>query len=96
MLIKRIRGEQFPASKFRLGHWGYFANITAICFLALAFVFLFFPAVPHPEPASMNWAILIYGFAVLFAIGYYLVKGRKDYDGPVHYVRWQTQHDVVE
>ncbi|KAK3723476.1 hypothetical protein LTR37_001728 [Vermiconidia calcicola] len=96
VLIKRIRGEQFPASKFRLGHWGYFANITAICFLALAFVFLFFPAIPHPDPASMNWAILIYGFAVLFAIGYYWVKGRKEYDGPVHYVRWQTQHDVVE
>lgn len=43
----------------------------------------------------MNWGIMIYGVAVLFAIGYYVVKGRHEYEGPVHYVRWQTQRDAV-
>ncbi len=43
----------------------------------------------------MNWGILIYGVAVLFATGYYLVKGRHEYEGPVNYVRWQTQRDLV-
>ena len=38
---------------------------------------------------------MIYGVAVLFAIGYYVVKGRHEYEGPVHYVRWQTQRDAV-
>ena len=93
MLLRRFRGEDFPASKFSLGKFGYFVNIFAISFLALAFVFLFFPAAPDPTVASMNWAILIYGVAVLFAVGYYLVKGRHEYDGPVHYVRWQTKQD---
>ena len=65
-----------------------------MAFLALAFVFLFFPSVPNPTAAEMNWGILIYGVAVLFAIGYYVVRGRHEYEGPVHYVRWQTQHDV--
>ena len=37
----------------------------------------------------MNWAILIYGVVILFAWGYYLVRGRYEYKGPVHYVRWQ-------
>ena len=43
----------------------------------------------------MNLGILIYGVAVLFATGYYFVKGRHEYEGPVHYVRWQTKHDMV-
>ena len=40
--------------------------------------------------AKMNWGILIYGVSLLFAAGYYFVKGRHEYDGPVNYVRWQT------
>jgi hypothetical protein len=44
---------------------------------------------------DMNWGILIYGVAVLFASGYYFVKGRHEYEGPVHYVRWQTKHDAI-
>ena len=61
MLLKRIRGEQFPAGKFNLGAAGWFVNIFALCFLGLAFVFLFFPGAPNPNAASMNWGILIYG-----------------------------------
>lgn len=71
-------------------------NAFAIAFLALAFVFLFFPMAPNPTSATMNWGILIYGVAVLFAAGYYFVKGRHEYQGPVHYVRWQTQPDALE
>lgn len=95
VLGRRISGEPFPATKFSLGTFGgYFVNIFAICFLVLAFVFLFFPAVPHPGPASMNWAILIYGVAVIFAGLYYLFKGRYEYEGPVHYVRWQARRNT--
>ena len=65
-------------------------NMAAIAFLVLAFLFLFFPAVPDPNAASMNWAIVIYGAVVLFACGYYVVRGRHEYDGPVHYVKWQA------
>ena len=59
VLAKRIRGEKFPASKFSLGKWGALVNIIAICFLIVAYIFLFFPAAPRPEPAAMNWAILV-------------------------------------
>ena len=89
-----MRGEEFPASKFSLGVWGYFVNVSAMCFLALAFVFLFFPATPRPAPVDMNWGVLIYGCFVLFALGYYFLKGRYEYEGPVHYVRWQTKYDL--
>lgn len=90
ILTKRLRGEAFPASRFSLGKLGAPINIAAICFLAFAFVFLFFPAVPSPDAASMNWASLIYGAVILFAGFWYLVRGRHQYDGPVSYVRWQA------
>ncbi|KAK0258352.1 hypothetical protein LTR91_024500 [Friedmanniomyces endolithicus] len=54
-----------------------------MCFLVVAFVFLFFPAAPHPDAAGMNWGILIYGFVVIFALSYYYIRGRHQYDGPV-------------
>lgn len=91
VLAKRIRGDAFPASKFNLGKFGFVANILAICFLLVAYVFLFFPAVPDPDAPSMNWACLVYGVVVIFAFGYYLVKGRHEYDGPVEYVRKDVQ-----
>ncbi|KAK3679100.1 hypothetical protein LTR37_021446 [Vermiconidia calcicola] len=88
MLAKRLRrGERFPASKFDLGTFGIPINIGAICFLVVAFAFLFFPAAPDPSLADMNWAIVIYGAAILFAFSWYLAKGRHEYEGPVTYVR---------
>ncbi|KAK5135455.1 hypothetical protein LTR08_005243 [Meristemomyces frigidus] len=90
VLVTRLRKEPFPVCQFSLGKLGVPINIAAIAFLALAFVFLFFPSVPSPDPASMNWAIVIYGAVISFAWGYYLVRGRHEYDGPVHYVKWQA------
>ena len=59
VLVKRLKGEKFPPSQFSLGIWGIPVNIIAICFLIVAYLFLFFPAVPKPNPASMNWAVLV-------------------------------------
>ena len=87
VLAKRIRREPFPPSRFNLGKFGAVANVLAICFLILAYFFLFFPQVPHPDPADMNWAILVYGVVVIFAFTYYIFKGRHEYDGPVEYIR---------
>jgi amino acid transporter len=84
VLAKKLRGETFPPSRFNVGRkFGIFANIAALCFLSVAFVFLFFPQAPDPTAASMNWAILIYGAVVTFALGYYAIWGRHHYDGPV-------------
>lgn len=95
VLLKRLRGEKFPAFKFRLGYlWGVVVNVSALCFLTIAFLFLFFPAVPNPDPQSMNWAILIYGGVVCFAGGYYWRYGREEYTGPVKDVKWQEGEDI--
>ncbi|KXT18960.1 hypothetical protein AC579_8709 [Pseudocercospora musae] len=87
VLAKRFRGDKFPSSQFNLGKFGYVANIIGICFLVVAWLFLFFPPVPQPNPATMNWAVLVYGAVIIFALAYYLIHGRHEYDGPVEYVR---------
>ena len=85
----RVRrgGERFPPRRFDLGAAGLYINIVAICFLVVAFVFLFFPAGPNPSAGDMNWGIVIYGAAIIFAFAWYLVRGRHEYEGPVTYVR---------
>lgn len=65
VLAKRLRGEPFPETKFSLGRvGGVVVNVLALCFLTVAWFFLFFPAVPDPGPAGMNWAVLIVSFVL--------------------------------
>lgn len=81
VLARKLRNEPFPASRFVIPRTiGTFVNIIALCFLSVAFLFLFFPAAPAPDAAGMNWGVLIYGVAVLFSMVYYYVKGRYEYD----------------
>ncbi|KAK5739629.1 hypothetical protein LTR17_005113 [Elasticomyces elasticus] len=87
MVAKRLRGEKLPPSRFNLGRAGLFINIAALCWLSVLGVFLFFPAVPNPTPASMNWACLMFGVVMIFACVWYFVRGRHEYDGPVRYIR---------
>ncbi|KAM0695670.1 hypothetical protein Q7P36_004152 [Cladosporium allicinum] len=95
VLARKLRGEPFPASRFHIPRTiGIVVNIIAICFLSVAFLFLFFPAVPSPNAVDMNWGILIYGVVILFSIIYYHWKGKYQYDGPVSYVRHEYDHTL--
>ncbi|KAK4906458.1 hypothetical protein LTR49_024385 [Elasticomyces elasticus] len=87
LVAKRLRGEKLPPSRFNLGRAGLFINIAALCWLLVLGTFLFFPAVPNPTPASMNWACLMFGVVMIFAFIWYFVRGRHEYDGPVKYIR---------
>jgi choline transport protein len=81
VLARKLRREPLPASRFKIPRViGIFVNTIAMCFLSVAFLFLFFPAAPAPDAASMNWSILIYGVVILFSGLYYYVKGQYQYD----------------
>jgi amino acid transporter len=85
--LKRIRGEPLLPSSFKLGRAGLPINIISIIFLVFVFVFSFFPMGPKPNPAGMNWSILMFGFTIIFSWVYYYIRGRHVYAGPVAYVR---------
>ena len=73
--------------RFSLGRYGLPINMFSVVFLSLVWILCFFPPVPNPQVDQMNWAVLMYGGVVIFALVYYAVKGRKVYVGPVEYVR---------
>lgn len=87
VFAKRIKGEPLLPSRFSLGKIGFLVNGMALLFLGLAFIFLFFPAVPDPTPASMNWSCLLFGFILGFSLIYYWIWGRHSYVGPVEYIK---------
>ena len=87
ILQKRLRGEALPPSRFDLGKAGNAINIIALCFLAVFWVFQFFPAAPNPAASEMNWSCVIWTSVLVFFMSYYAVWGRHSYVGPGTFVR---------
>ena len=62
---------------------GALVNCVAIAYMTIIFLFAFWlPALPV-EPATMNYACLVFGATVLLGIAWYMVYARKVYKGPV-------------
>ncbi|KAK5128122.1 hypothetical protein LTR08_004193 [Meristemomyces frigidus] len=87
IIYRRFDGNKFPDTKFYLGRWGLPINALALSYLMIALVFCFFPSVPHPAPAEMNWASLMFGAVLIIAGTWYFVRAKVEYDGPVESVR---------
>ncbi|KAH8811165.1 amino acid/polyamine transporter I [Xylogone sp. PMI_703] len=87
VFLKRWRNEPLPSARWSLGKWGIYINGFSVLYLLVVYIFSFFPEATPVTPETMNWNILIYGFTVCFAIGYFLVRGRHVYSGPVVLVR---------
>lgn len=83
ILIKRLRRESLLPRRWSLGGLGLVANITGLVYLALAYLFAFFPIGNHPTPQNTNWASAIYGGVVVVAAVYYVVYARHHYIPPV-------------
>ncbi|RMD44987.1 hypothetical protein DV735_g109, partial [Chaetothyriales sp. CBS 134920] len=85
---RRLTHRPLLPAKFTLSRpVGLFLNAMSLAFLLLVFVFSFFPGTVSPTAAEMNWAILIYGAVMVFALLHYVISARNVYDGPVEYVR---------
>ncbi|KAK5116834.1 hypothetical protein LTR85_009094 [Meristemomyces frigidus] len=89
--LKRLRGEPLVNCRWSLGRLGAPLNDLSLAFLALSFVFSFFPSSPlahDPSAAAdMNWAIVMFGAMCIGAAAYYWVKGRHTYVPPVRLVK---------
>jgi amino acid permease (GABA permease) len=83
ILISVLRGrKQVKNSSFSLGKFGYTINIMMICWICLAVVIFCMPVSIPVEPATMNYASVVFaGFAAISLI-WYFIRGRKTFTGP--------------
>jgi choline transport protein len=87
LILRRIRGEPLPPRRWTLGRFGIFINIGAVLFLAVVWVFVFFPVSIPVTPSTMNWNVVMFGGTMIFAVVYYLVVGKSTYTSPVDFVK---------
>ncbi|OQO00905.1 hypothetical protein B0A48_13594 [Cryoendolithus antarcticus] len=87
---RRLTGQPLLPSRFDMGRTlGLIVNLVALGWLWLVFIIAFFPGVPLPllTTLSMNWSVLVFGVVAIFSGVYFAIWGRKNYAGPVEYVR---------
>ncbi|KAF7181878.1 hypothetical protein CNMCM7691_001175 [Aspergillus felis] len=88
LLIKRLRAPQdIRWGSFRLGHWGVPVNVFAIVYGVYIIIFLPFPPNYPVTAQNMNYAAPVFLAVLVFAIGDWLVRGRKRWQGPMVKVR---------
>jgi choline transport protein len=81
---QRLTNEQIRWGPWKLGaKLGFAINIFSMCFLAISIVFSFFPPGIPVTLVSMNWSILVFSGTVVLGILFYLVRGHKNYHGPI-------------
>lgn len=57
-------------------------------------VMMFFPTSPNPQPADMNWSVVMYGFVTIVLLVFYFTRARYSYKGPVVTVRQQLSEEA--
>ncbi|OAA67120.1 amino acid permease [Niveomyces insectorum RCEF 264] len=87
LILRRLRGPALPASRWSLGRWGLAVNVGAVAFLAVVWVFVFFPQTATVTPETMNWNVVMFCGTMIFAVVYYFAWGHKCYRPPVSLVK---------
>ncbi|KAK3646441.1 hypothetical protein LTR56_008539 [Elasticomyces elasticus] len=110
LVYQRFSGNPLPTTRFSLGMFGLPINLATIVFDLFAFVMvcaasssfdttlinsqLFFPAAPNPTTASMNWAVLIFGAVVIFALTFYFIRTKHIYRSPAQITRPEEEIEM--
>ncbi|KAG9526441.1 putative amino acid permease, partial [Aureobasidium melanogenum] len=92
MLYRRWSGVPLPAARWRYPQaFGYLVNVLALCFVAVAFIFAYFPTAPGPSAESMNWSVVVTVAVVVVATVYYFIRASSTFEGPA--VRMKKAED---
>lgn len=83
IMIKKIKGEHIKYGPFKLGRPGIVINAFSSIFLALSVFFSFFPPAIPVTLVTMNWSIAVFGGFVIIGLIWYVIIGRKNYNGPI-------------
>jgi choline transport protein len=82
--LANTTGAELVWGPFHLpGVVGIVNNVVAICYLVVVGFFSFWPPMLDPTVDMMNYSVVVTGFVVIFSVIYYLVRARKEYQGPL-------------
>ena len=76
-----------PPRQFDLGKAGLVTNAIAFVYSVFVLFWVAWPPAKDVTAQTFNWASVMFVGIVLFSLIFYIVSGRKTYDGPVVLVR---------
>ncbi|KAI4254063.1 MAG: hypothetical protein L6R42_007337 [Xanthoria sp. 1 TBL-2021] len=83
ILVNLITGrKQVTAGNFYLGKLGWFCNVVAICWSALALPLFCMPTAIPVVPDYMNYASVVFFAFFVVATAWYFIWGKTNYRGP--------------
>ncbi|KAJ0119954.1 mino acid permease [Diaporthe amygdali] len=89
-ILCKLLFNKFERGPWHLGPASIFVNIWACSWTAFVSVIFLFPTVRPVAADTMNYAVVILAFVLLFSLVYWFIAGRKYYVGP------RTEAHVVD
>lgn len=76
-------GQDLPWGPWKLGRLGIVLNAYAVIWCVLVGFWSFWPLSTPTSVTDMNYSSLMFGAVNLFALGFWLLDGKRRYRGPV-------------
>ncbi|KAG8158462.1 hypothetical protein KVR01_011584 [Diaporthe batatas] len=89
-ILCKLLFNKFERGPWHLGPASFFVNVWACSWTAFVSVIFLFPTVRPVAADTMNYAVVILAFVLLFSLVYWYIAGRKYYVGP------RTEAHVVD
>ncbi|KAL1596677.1 hypothetical protein SLS60_009325 [Paraconiothyrium brasiliense] len=83
LVHRRLFGAPLPDRRWSLGQWGLLINVGALIILTPLIFFLTWPLTTPVTAETMNWSSVMLAGVFIISTTYYVVKGRKEFRGPV-------------
>ncbi|GAA5813685.1 hypothetical protein MFLAVUS_007171 [Mucor flavus] len=81
--------NDMPRGPFSLGRFGLVVNFISVVWIIFFSVILCIPSVSPVTPETMNWASAMIGGVMLFALFFWFISGRKNYEGKINNIEKQ-------
>ncbi|KAA8650323.1 hypothetical protein EYZ11_008184 [Aspergillus tanneri] len=75
--------ETLPVRRWSLGEYGIYINMMALLYVLFALFWSFWPTERPVTLDNFNWSVVLFVGVFIISLGMYVVKGQKEYKGPV-------------
>ncbi|OGM41279.1 amino acid transporter [Aspergillus bombycis] len=79
--------ETLPPQRWTMGKYGLWVNAAALVYVVFALFFSLWPTSTPVTPTTFNWSVVIFSTVFILSVVMYIIKGQKEYAGPVMSVR---------